>query len=335
MPSLRLSTLVSRLGGAVRGDAEAEVREVASLANAGEGQLAFFDRSLSVRCLSDSRAEVIILRAEDAAQTRQTCWLVDGNPRLIFARAAKIIRPPEDFLPVVSPQACVDKRATLGKRVGVGAGAVVGEGAVLGDDCRVHAGVVVGAGVQVGRGTELFAHVVLYPGVTVGDRCTIHAGAVVGADGFGFVADEEGGRQKIPQLGGVRLGDDVEVGANTTIDRGTLDDTVIGSGVKVDNQVQIGHNVRIGREFGGVRLRRDRRQYRHRARLCHRRWGRCRWPSSYRGWRASRRFFRRQPTCEGRGAFVFNDSGFAAEALAADCRAFAEAALAFLGRPLA
>ena len=246
MPSLRLSTLVSRLGGAVRGDAEAEVREVASLANAGEGQLAFFDRSLSVRCLSDSRAEVIILRAEDAAQTRQTCWLVDGNPRLIFARAAKIIRPPEDFLPVVSPQACVDKRATLGKRVGVGAGAVVGEGAVLGDDCRVHAGVVVGAGAQVGRGTELFAHVVLYPGVTVGDRCTIHAGAVIGADGFGFVADEEGGRQKIPQLGGVRLGDDVEVGANTTIDRGTLDDTVVGSGVKVDNQVQIGHNVRIG-----------------------------------------------------------------------------------------
>jgi UDP-3-O-[3-hydroxymyristoyl] glucosamine N-acyltransferase len=155
------------------------------------------------------------------------------------------LKPAERPAPGVHPDAIVAASARLAEGVWVGPRAVIEEGAALGRDVVVHAGATVGAGSVIGEGSTLHAGAHVYPGVKIGARCLLHAGCVIGADGFGFVF-EDGAYQKFPQIGGVVLGDDVEVGANSCIDRGALDDTVIGNGVKLDNLVHIGHNCRLG-----------------------------------------------------------------------------------------
>ena len=170
-----------------------------------------------------------------------------ADPYLYFARLTQwwAARRAPEAPPFVHPSAAIDPAARLGAGVSVGAFAVIEAGAVLGDGVRVGAHAVIGAGSQLGAGTRLGPRVVLSTGTTIGARGIVHPGAVLGADGFGFAPD--GGRwEKIEQLGRVIVGDDVEIGANTCIDRGALGDTVIGDGVKIDNLVQIGHNVRIG-----------------------------------------------------------------------------------------
>ena len=221
-----LGEIASRLGGRVAGDAGTLIRQVGSLETAGGDQLAFFsNRKLRDR-LAATQAAAIVLGPADEDSTALPRIVVD-NPYLYFARASQLINGLTAQPPGVHPGAVVAPSAKLGERVSIGAGCVVGEGCTVGDD------------------SCLYPNVVLYANSRLGKRVIVHSGAVIGADGFGFAQD--GARWvKIPQIGGVRIGDDVEIGANTTIDRGALDDTVIEDGVKLDNQIQVGHNTRIG-----------------------------------------------------------------------------------------
>lgn len=171
--------------------------------------------------------------------------LVAANPYAVYARVAQFLHPPPAAAPGIHPSASVDDEAAVSGSAQVCAQAVVRSGARLGESVVIGEGSVVGAGVSIGDGTRLTPRVVLMDGVRVGRRCLLHSGVVVGSDGFGF-AREDSEWIKVPQLGGVIIGDDVEIGANTTVDRGTVEDTVIEHGVKLDNQVQIAHNARIG-----------------------------------------------------------------------------------------
>jgi UDP-3-O-[3-hydroxymyristoyl] glucosamine N-acyltransferase len=223
---LTLGQIVARLGGRVAGDAETRVRQVASLEGATAEHISFFTGSRYREKLAATRAGAIVLGTEAEAET-QLPRIVAQNPYAYFARVSQLFNPVMAQAPGVHPSAVVAKGAKLGARVSIGALCVVGEGASIGDD------------------SCLYPQVVVYPGCSIGARVIVHSGAVIGADGFG-IADDDGRWVKIPQIGAVRIGDDVEIGANTTIDRGAIDDTVIEEGVKLDNQIQVGHNVRIG-----------------------------------------------------------------------------------------
>ena len=241
-----LSALAARFGGKVAGG-DARVFSVASLTAAGGQDLSFFAAGAPAAALANTRAAAVALRAQDANKTKLPKWIVEEeDPRLAFARAAVWLRPPPPPLAGISPLASVAKSAELGQDAAVAAFAVVEEGARVGANCQIHAGAVVGRGAVLGEGCVLHPRVVLYAGVSLGARCVLHAGAVVGADGFGYAQAQDGERQKMPHFAGVALGDDVEVGANAAIDRGMLDNTVVGDGVKIDNLAQIGHNVTIG-----------------------------------------------------------------------------------------
>ena len=244
MPSFSAAELAQRLGLTVRGDPDARVHGVATLARAGAGELGFLANPRYRSQLADSAAGVVVMRAADAEGFARTALLAD-DPYSAFARAAALfevrearepgIHPSADLHPEarVDPSAHVAAFAAIGARSVVEAGAVVGPGCVVGEDC------------VVGAGSELVARVTLVKRVRLGQRVLVHPGAVLGADGFGLAM--EGGRwTKVPQLGGVVVGDDCEIGANTCIDRGALDDTVLEQDVRLDNLVQVAHNVFIG-----------------------------------------------------------------------------------------
>jgi len=223
---LTLAQIVSRLGGRVAGDPATRVEQVASLERAGRGEITFFTGARYREMLAATRAGAVVLAPESESLTALP-RIVAENPYAYFARLSQLFNPLVLQLPGIHPSATVAKSAKLGERVSIGPGCVVGEGASLGDDAC------------------LYPRVVVYPGCSIGARAIVHSGAVIGADGFG-IAEEDGRWVKIPQIGAVRIGDDVEIGANTTIDRGAIDDTVVEDGVKLDNQIQVGHNVRIG-----------------------------------------------------------------------------------------
>ena len=221
-----LAQIASKLGGRVVGDARVLIRQVGSLERAGRGQIAFLANPKYRAKLAGTGASAVVL-APDAESLTTLPRIVFDNPYAYFARVSKLFNPVVLQEPGVHAAAVVSKKATLGKNVSIGPGCVIGDGVSIGDD------------------SCLYPAVVVYPGCRVGARAIVHSGAVIGADGFGIAAD--GGRwEKIPQAGTVVIGDDVEIGASTTIDRGAMDDTLIGDGVKLDNQVQIGHNCRIG-----------------------------------------------------------------------------------------
>ena len=196
------------------------------------------------RHLAVTRAGAVILEARFAEECPVPA-LVAANPYSVYARVAQLLHPPPLAEPGIHPRASVDEQARISDSVQVCAYAVVGRGVRLGESVVIGAGSVVGPGVSIGDGTRLAPRVVLMDGVKVGARCRLHSGVVVGSDGFGF-AREDTEWIKVPQIGGVVIGNDVEIGANTTIDRGAIEDTVIEDGVKLDNQVQIAHNARIG-----------------------------------------------------------------------------------------
>jgi len=223
---LTLGQIVARLGGRVAGNAETLVRQVASLEGATAEHISFFTGSRYRAKLAATRAGAVVLGAEAEAATGLP-RIVAQNPYAYFARVSQLFNPVLAQPPGVHPSAVVAKSAKLGARVSIGPLCVVGEDAGIGDD------------------SCLYPRVVVYPKCSLGKRVIVHSGAVIGADGFG-IADDDGRWVKIPQIGIVRIGDDVEIGANTTIDRGAIDDTVIEEGVKLDNQIQVGHNVRIG-----------------------------------------------------------------------------------------
>jgi UDP-3-O-[3-hydroxymyristoyl] glucosamine N-acyltransferase len=223
---LTLGQIVARLGGRVAGDSNTVVRQVASLESALESHISFFTGKRYLDKLAATHAGAIVLGAESEGETSRP-RIVAENPYLYFARVSQLFNPLTLQPAGVHPSAVVSKSAKLGARVSIGAGCVIGDDVAIGED------------------SCLYPRVVVYAGATLGKRVIVHSGAVIGADGFGF-ADDAGRWVKIPQVGSVRIGDDVEIGANTTIDRGAMDDTLIEEGVKLDNQIQIGHNTRIG-----------------------------------------------------------------------------------------
>ncbi|THF63468.1 UDP-3-O-(3-hydroxymyristoyl)glucosamine N-acyltransferase [Pseudothauera rhizosphaerae] len=239
----RLDELVAHLGGELVGDPAVAVRRVATLDQAGEGDLAFLANRKYAARLADCRASAVIV-APEARELTALPRIVTADPYVYFARVAQLFNPPAAVPAGVHATAAVE--ADLPASASVGAGASVEAGARIGEDVVIGPGCHIGRGVTIGAGSRLHANVTVYHGCVIGARCILHAGAVIGADGFGFARDRDGSWIKIPQVGRVVIGDDVEVGANTTIDRGALDDTVIGNGVKLDNQIQIAHNVRIG-----------------------------------------------------------------------------------------
>ena len=243
-PSFTSGELADRFGLELRGDAGLVIDGVATLARAEPGQLAFLANSRYRGQLGDSRASLVVMRAEDA-DAAPGAVLIAKDPYTAFAKMAALFERRQAREPGIHPNAVIDPTARIapGAHVGpfvtVGARSVVGEGSVLGPGC------IIGEDCVVGDGCELIARVTLVTRVRLGQRVLVHPGAVIGADGFGLAMDS-GRWIKVPQLGGVVIGDDCEIGANTTIDRGALDDTVLEEDVRLDNQIQIGHNVRIG-----------------------------------------------------------------------------------------
>lgn len=246
MAELTIAEVARLAEGEVEGDAEAIVRGVAPLDEAGPDQLSFVAEARYFPYIQASRAGAVLVARDAAAPLRpgMTAVRVD-DPRRAMARVLPALYPERRPAPGIHPTAVVDADAM------VDAGASVGPCAVIGAGTRIAAGAVVGAHVVIGRdcrveaGAVIHPQATLYDGVSIGERSIIHSGARLGADGFGFVW--ENGHRKVPQVGGCRIEADVEVGANTTIDRGSIGDTVVGQGTKVDNLVQIGHNCRIGR----------------------------------------------------------------------------------------
>jgi UDP-3-O-[3-hydroxymyristoyl] glucosamine N-acyltransferase len=239
-----LAELAARFGCELRGDPGVVVARVGTLSGAGSDAVTFLANSLYRNQLAATRAAAVILAPRDRDACPVAC-LVHPESYLTYARVATYLHPAAAPVPGIHPTAVVAPAARISPSAEVGAHAVIGAGSVVSDHAIVGAGTVLGANVAIGTATRLAPRVTVLDGVRIGARCIVHPGAVLGADGFGFAPDH-GAWQKIPQLGGVVIGDDVEIGANTTIDRGTIEDTVIENGVKLDNLVQIAHNVRLG-----------------------------------------------------------------------------------------
>lgn len=239
-----LAEIAAHCGGRVQGDGSVRVRTVATLQNAQPGALSFLSNPRYRKYLADTRAAAVIL-SPDNAEHCPVPALISSDPYVAYAKAAQLLAP----APAAEPG--IDPRASVAADAVVDAAAQVGPGAVIAARARIEAGAVIGpncvvqADAVIGPQTRLIASVTVCERVRIGARAIIHPGVVIGADGFG-IADDGGQWLKVPQLGGVVIGDDVEIGANTTIDRGAIEDTVIEDGVKLDNLVQIGHNVRIG-----------------------------------------------------------------------------------------
>ncbi|SHN12459.1 UDP-3-O-[3-hydroxymyristoyl] glucosamine N-acyltransferase [Duganella sacchari] len=246
----RLGALVERLGGQLVGDENLEVSGIAPLADAGVSHISFLSNSkLRAQALQSKAAALIVSAADDdfIAAGYYGARIVVPNPYVYFARAAQYFESLTAIVPApgIHASAVVADSAQVAPTAHIGARAVVEEGAVIGEGVVIGAGCYIGREAVIGEGTQLFANVTFHARCQIGKRGIIHSGAVIGTDGFGF-ANEGGVYIKIPQTGRVMIGDDVDIGANTTIDRGALADTIIEDGVKLDNQIQIGHNCHIG-----------------------------------------------------------------------------------------
>jgi len=239
-----LGAIVERFGGELVGDADAVVRQVAPLSSALSWHISFLSNSKYRRQLQNCRAGAVILGVAERDATNLPRILSD-NPYTYFAKVSALLNPRHAEAPgihstaIVDPTAIIPASATIGPFAFVGAGVKIGEHAVIGSGCYL------GAGVEVGDDSLFYPQVVVYHGCVIGKRAILHSGAVIGADGFGIAMDN-GRWIKVPQIGRVVIGDDVEIGANTTVDRGALDDTIIEDGAKLDNQIQVAHNVHIG-----------------------------------------------------------------------------------------
>ena len=239
-----LREIVARLGGEAVGEVAAPLTGVATLDSAGPWEIAFLANPKYRGRLASTKAGAVILGPGDRDAATMPRIVAD-NPYAYYARTVALFHPAPVATPGIHPFAQVDASANVDAGAEIAAFAVVGAGASIGKGAVVGPHSVVGNAASIGAGTRLHPHVTIYDGCTIGMRCILHSGVVIGADGFGMARDA-GRWVKIPQVGAVRIADDVEIGANTTIDRGALDDTVIEEGVKLDNQIQIGHNCVIG-----------------------------------------------------------------------------------------
>lgn len=241
---ISLAELSARLGVRVRGDGAVRVSHVAPLDKAGAGSLGFLGDPRYRRYLAETRASALVLAASDLDATDRPA-LVSDNPYLTFARAARLIHPEPPVVGGIHPSAVVDPTAKVDPSAWIGPLSLLEAEVEIGPGVFVGPGCIIGAGVRVGEGSRLVARVTLCDGTQVGKRALLQPGAVIGREGFGFARDGEHW-VRIPQIGRAILGDDVEIGANTCVDRGAIGDTRIGDGVKLDNHIQIGHNVVIG-----------------------------------------------------------------------------------------
>ncbi len=226
------------------GDPGCEIDRVDSLRQATDGAITFFANPRLKQDLKRTRASAVILKEEHLEDCPCNALLTD-NPYLVFARVAGLLNPPPSPAPGIHPAAVVSNTATVGEGVSIGPGTVIDDDCVIGNNTCIGPNCCLHAGCEVGENCRLVSHITLCEKTVLGQRVIIHPGVVVGSDGFGL-ASEGDEWVKIPQLGRVRIGDDVEIGANTTIDCGALEDTVLEEGVKLDNQIQVAHNVRIG-----------------------------------------------------------------------------------------
>ncbi|MDH7513138.1 MAG: UDP-3-O-(3-hydroxymyristoyl)glucosamine N-acyltransferase [Clostridiales bacterium] len=242
--TLTVRQLAEMLGCPFEGDGEVRIRDVSSLEMAGEGDIVFLGQAKLRKKLEETRASAAIIPPGESF--RRIPVLIAENPQLAFVRAVEIFFKPYRLEPGVHPSAQVAPTAKLGKDVAVGALSVVGDDAEIGEGTIIFPLVIIYPRVKIGEGAVIHSHVSIREGVRVGNRVIIHNGAVIGSDGFGYIKMENGSYRKIPQKGTVVIEDDVEIGANTAVDRAALGETLIRRGVKIDNLVQVAHNVEIG-----------------------------------------------------------------------------------------
>lgn len=242
--SYSLGELADQLGLTLEGDPDQLITGIATLASAEKGDLSFYHNKKFHTDLKKTGAGAVIL-PEEASADCPSNKLVAVNPYAAFARATQLFQTGSGAAAGIHESASIDPTASVGEGTSIGPNVVIDAHAVVGANCTIGANTVIGAGSRIGDDSLLYPNVTIYQGVNCGSNAIIHSQVVIGSDGFGFARD--GDRQvKIAQLGGVQIGQDVEIGAGTTIDRGALEDTIIGNGVKIDNQVQIAHNVRVG-----------------------------------------------------------------------------------------
>jgi UDP-3-O-[3-hydroxymyristoyl] glucosamine N-acyltransferase len=243
-----LQHIAEAVGARLIGESQVEVSAVASIASASPRDLVFVEDEKHLAAALVSRAGAVIAGEFAASVPCDRPLLISDHPKLGFARAARLLREELD-LDGSAQRGTVHATAVIHSTVVLGPGICVGERAQIGEHTRIGAGCTIGAGVRIGHHCEIYPHVTLYPGTTLGDWVMVHAGAVLGSDGFGYVRDPKTGRyEKFPQVGCLVVEDDVEIGANATIDRGALDETRIRRGTKIDNLVHIGHNCQIGED---------------------------------------------------------------------------------------
>lgn len=239
-----VAELAAHVGGQITGDGNILIKGIASVESAGEGEIAFVEDSRMLAEASESRASCLIV--PEGSKVEAACFIEAKHPKLAFALIAELLHPFKRREPMIHQTALIAESANLDLTVFIGARVEIGERSSVGAGTEIHAGAVIGEGVRIGRDCVIHPNVVLYDNVTLGDRVILHAGVIVGADGFGYVPDEKNIRHKFPQIGTVVIEDDVEIGACTCIDRGALGRTRIGRWAKIDNLVQIAHNVDIG-----------------------------------------------------------------------------------------
>ncbi|BDH47030.1 UDP-3-O-(3-hydroxymyristoyl)glucosamine N-acyltransferase [Salmonella enterica subsp. enterica serovar Choleraesuis] len=244
MPSILLADLARELDAELHGDGNIAITGVASMSSAEVGQITFIVNPRYREHLAACNASAVVMTAEDLPWAKGPA-LVVKNPYLTYARMAQVLDTTPQPAQSIAPSAVIDPSVSLGNNVAIGANAVIESGVTLGDNVRIGAGCFIGKNTRIGAGTRLWANVSVYHEVIIGSDCLVQSGTVIGGDGFGY-ANDRGTWVKIPQLGRVIIGNNVEIGACTTIDRGALDDTQIGNGVIIDNQCQIAHNVVIG-----------------------------------------------------------------------------------------
>lgn len=242
--TLSLGEIAEFLGGELRGDPAGSIHAINTLQDAGPGEISFLANPAYAKYLSQTKASAVLVRPAEAEMCASDAIILD-NPYLGYAKLSRLFEREPSQASGIHASAVVSPQAKVAESAVIGPGVVIAPGAVVGENARLLANVYVGEDSVIGDDCCLHPNVTLYAGVTLGRRVIVHSGAVIGADGFGF-ANDAGRWERIAQLGGVVIGDDVVIGACTTIDRGALDNTVIEEGVILDNQIQIAHNVRIG-----------------------------------------------------------------------------------------
>jgi UDP-3-O-[3-hydroxymyristoyl] glucosamine N-acyltransferase len=243
--AISLGMIAAQYGCELYGDPDVQVTNVATLAAADSEAISFLSNRAYTDQLNGTRAAAVILRS-DHVEACPTAALVAADPYLVYTHVARALHPPPEVAPGIHGTASIANDSEVPESCQIDAGAVIGSGVILGERVCVGPNTVIDPGVRLGSDTRLLSGVVICHGVIIGERCLIHPGAVIGSDGFGNAREQTGAWIKIPQLGTVVVGDDVEIGANTTIDRGAIEDTVIADGVRLDNQIQVAHNVHIG-----------------------------------------------------------------------------------------